>query len=138
MDPDCLKPLSIYEDRYRGNFPAEGVFLIYPHNGNDVLRMEPINYACNPNALRERVLCASNAEIGAPLAGGTYCLAAFDFSLMYVPEAEIPQIFRRLFATIDAEQAAWFEKYLDAQVLLRSERTPHGSIRALRASFQAG
>lgn len=127
------KPLCIFEDRYRGDYPREGVFLVYPHGGEDLIRLEPLGYATTPLGLYERLLCDDKARIGGPLAGGRYDVTKFDFTLLRIPDGTVPELFVRLFRTIVREQRDWFGMYLNAEIHLRSEPSPFGTIRAVLA-----
>lgn len=127
------KPLCIHEGRHRGRYPGKGVFLIYPHDGKDLILMEPFNVATDWCALWEWVLSANNAVIGDPLAGGNYDTKKFDFAFLRAPDVAIPELFVRLFNTISPNQAMWFRMYLDAQILLRSAPSDFGTIRSVLA-----
>ena len=133
MCSHSAKPLGFYEDRYRGSFACEGVFLFYPHDGEDLMRMEPYGYSRYPRVLWERMLSANNAAIGEPMAGGNYDLTKFDFTLVRVPEEEIPGLFVRLVTTMTPAQVTSFGKYFDAQIHLNSHPSSYGTIRAVLA-----
>lgn len=131
---DALRPLGLYEDRYRGDPIDEGSFLIYCHAGEDVIRMEPLGYAANHEILRDQILSNGGAKVGKPIAGGKFSLATFDFRVTWSLDVlEIPNLFVRLHATLKDDERDAFDRYLDAAILLKGQPSPWGSIRDILA-----
>lgn len=127
-----LEPLSKIEGRSRGDYLGAGSFLFYYSSKHQraVVALEPRSLAPGPKDLRDHVSRDPDDLPTSPWwAGGYFSPTSFDFTLLVgVALDEIPRLFARLVVTLRQDERTDFDRYMSAQILVRSQTTSWGTI----------